>query len=333
LSRLSIVAQSAGGTRAYTYDAAGNVVTDSRGAGYGYTYDAAGRMVTMSINGVLQGSYRYDFAGRQAVRTLTSPKAVTIHSVFDSNGRRIAEYNEGTGAPVREYVWLGWSPIAVIEGGVVSFVRTDHIGRPVFATNAAGTKVWTASYLPFGSIRTTTGTPITARFPGQWFQSESGLHQNWMRDYDPATGRYLQADPLGLVDGASVYGYAYQSPLRYMDHRGEFSILGGAAGAIGSFAIQYSINLVYGQMGWSDAAKCVDAVAVVNGFIIGGFGNGALGLTVKRRFGEAFVWFGIGNQINKAAPDVNIGSMIGQTCDCKLPNLPDWVKFLRDSIL
>ena len=59
-------------------------------------------------------------------------------------------------------------------------------------------------------VRTSTGTPITLRFPGQWFQAESGLHQNWMRDYDPTTGRYLQADPLGLVDGASVYGFVAQ---------------------------------------------------------------------------------------------------------------------------
>jgi uncharacterized protein RhaS with RHS repeats len=47
------------------------------------------------------------------------------------------------------------------------------------------------------------------------------LHQNWMRDYDPTTGRYLQADPLGLVDGASVYGYVTQNPSRLMDPRGE----------------------------------------------------------------------------------------------------------------
>ena len=42
-----------------------------------------------------------------------------------------------------------------------------------------------------------------------------------MRDYDPTTGRYLQADPLGLVDGASVYGYVRQNPGRYVDPRGE----------------------------------------------------------------------------------------------------------------
>jgi RHS repeat-associated protein len=63
--------------------------------------------------------------------------------------------------------------------------------------------------------------PLAARFPGQWLQAESGLHQNWMRDYDPTTGRYIQPDPLGLVDGASVYGYAWQKPGRWIEPTGE----------------------------------------------------------------------------------------------------------------
>jgi RHS repeat-associated protein len=211
-----------GGTRGFTYDAAGNVTAEARPGGtYGYTYNAAGRMAEFRINGVLQASYRYDAMGRQAIRTLSSPTAVTIHSVFDSEGRRISEYNETSGALIREYVWNGWDPVAVIEGGVVYFIRADHIGKPVFATNSTGAKVWTATYQPFGGVHTSTGALPTARFPGQWFQSESGLHQNWMRDYDPTTGRYLQADPLGLVDGASVYGYAGQSPMMNMDPTGE----------------------------------------------------------------------------------------------------------------
>jgi len=114
-------------------------------------------------------------------------------------------------------------PIAVIENDTVYYIRTDHIGRPFFATDDAGTVVWEASYLPFGGVHTTTGTPIDLRFPGQWFQSESGLHQNWMRNYDPTTGRYIQADPLGLVDGASVYGYALQNPMVLFDSDGQQS--------------------------------------------------------------------------------------------------------------
>ena len=220
-NRLSLINLATGGTRGFTYDASGSVTAEARPGGtYGYTYNAAGRMSEFRINGILQASYKYDAMGRQAIRTLSSPTVVTIHSVFDSDGRRIAEYNETSGALIREYVWNAWEPVAVIEGGVISFVRADHIGRPVFATNATGVKTWTATYTPFGGVHTSTGAPPSARFPGQWFQSESGLHQNWMRDYDPTTGRYLQADPLGLVDGASVYGYVKQNPGRWIDPTG-----------------------------------------------------------------------------------------------------------------
>ncbi len=113
-------------------------------------------------------------------------------------------------------------------------------------------KVWEATYLPFGGVHTSTGPNSNLRFPGQWFQSETDLHQNWMRDYDPTTGRYLQADPLRLVDGASIYGYALQNPGRYIDPRGEFVgpwIVACAAAGWGLFnaAIGYII-----EMNWGD---------------------------------------------------------------------------------
>ncbi|KAB7613492.1 RHS repeat-associated core domain-containing protein [Amylibacter sp. SFDW26] len=78
-----------------------------------------------------------------------------------------------------------------------------------FSTIQDGTVIGIADWEPFGALHATTSPQaLNLRFPGQWFGGESGLHQNWMRDYDPTTGRYIQGDPLGLVDGASVYGYA-----------------------------------------------------------------------------------------------------------------------------
>lgn len=181
-------------------------------------------MESFAISGVVQAEYGCDPQGRQVIRRLTQDQK-TIHNVFDVDGNRIAEYEiddlTGTSTLLREYVWMDGVPVAVVEGGEVYFVRSDHIGRPVFATDDTGVVVWTASYLPFGGVHTTTGTPLKLRFPGQWFQSESGLHQNWMRDYDPTTGRYIQADPLRLVDGASVYNYVRNNPLRYVDPTGE----------------------------------------------------------------------------------------------------------------
>ncbi len=146
------------------------------------------------------------------------------------------------GALIREDVRSGLESIAAIEGGVISFVRADHIGRPVFATNSSGVKVWTATYHPFGGVHVSTGTLPPNRFPGQWFQSESGLHQNWMRDYDPTTGRYLQADPLGLIDGASVYGYVKQSPLRYTDPTGEAIPALALGVAVGGLVMGYLLG-------------------------------------------------------------------------------------------
>ncbi|MDF5946520.1 RHS repeat-associated core domain-containing protein [Pseudomonas aeruginosa] len=35
------------------------------------------------------------------------------------------------------------------------------------------------------------------RFPGQFYDAESGLHYNYFRDYDPETGRYVESDPIG----------------------------------------------------------------------------------------------------------------------------------------
>jgi hypothetical protein len=107
---------------------------------------------------VLQATYRYDVLGRQVLRTLV-PSGVTIQSIFDSQGWRVAEYDQGTGALIREYVWLDWEPLTVIEGGTILSVRADHNGRPVLATNTSGAKVWTISFDPFGLLIASTGNP------------------------------------------------------------------------------------------------------------------------------------------------------------------------------
>ena len=107
-------------------------------------------------------------------------------------------------------------------------------GNP--GSGSTGGIVWQVSYRPFGEVHVETGDAIDLRFPGQWYQAESGLHQNWMRDYDPTTGRYLQPDPLGLVDGPSLYGYAMQNPGRYVDPRGEQIVVPGGFGGLGPAA-------------------------------------------------------------------------------------------------
>jgi RHS repeat-associated protein len=64
-------------------------------------------------------------------------------------------------------------------------------------TNESGSVVWEGEFLPFGEELSITGSITNnLRFPGQYYDVETGLHQNWHRDYKPEVGRYIQFDPM-----------------------------------------------------------------------------------------------------------------------------------------
>ena len=104
------------------------------------------------------------------------------------------------------------------------YVHNDHLGTPQAMTDSSGTVVWRATYDPFGQATITTSTITNnLRLAGQYFDSETGLHYNWHRYYDPKIGRYLTSDPIGLAGGLNTYLYANANPLRYIDPDGLWS--------------------------------------------------------------------------------------------------------------
>lgn len=83
------------------------------------------------------------------------------------------------------------------------YVHTDHLGRPARMVAENWAWVWDVIYSPFGgtSYLWDNTAKLDARFPGQWFQLESGLAYNWHHHYDATLGRYVQPDPIGYEGG------------------------------------------------------------------------------------------------------------------------------------
>ena len=128
------------------------------------------------------------------------------------------------------------------------YIHSDHLGTPQVLTDKDQQVVWRRSQKPFGETVEESGTVIQPlRFPGQYEDPETGFHYNYFRDYDPATGRYLQSDPIGLEGGINTYGYVHQNPSRNYDPfglltwSGTSTTIGGVA-SVGATTTTYVLT-------------------------------------------------------------------------------------------
>ena len=214
-----------------SHDLAGNRTAEPGGV-RSYTYNNAGRLSAVLDSGVTTATYVHNALGQRTTKTVGGTDIIYL---YDLSGKLIAEH-DATGALIRDYVWLDDSPVAQIDAGeVFSYLHFDHLGTPRLATDDSQTVVWRWDSDAFGTTAADedpdgdmNATTINLRFPGQYYDQETGLHYNYFRTYDPSTGRYLESDPIGLAGGLNTYGYALQNPLSYTDPTGEGPILAGA---------------------------------------------------------------------------------------------------------
>ncbi len=230
-NRLAMV--SGGLVRSNVYDNAGNLTADGSST---YTYDARGRMTVATKSGVAT-NFLVNF---QNLRVRKWNATTNASYIYDDAGHMLAEY-DAAGSLVQELFWMGETPIAVrgtmpcLTGGgcaemAVAYVWADHLNTPRELTrvNASNQHVslWKWDSLPFGETAPNQNPSnlgimnFNHRFPGQYFDKETGLHQNWHREYDPRLGRYITSDPLGLAAGTNTFAYADGRPIIRTDMTG-----------------------------------------------------------------------------------------------------------------
>ncbi len=219
------------------YDPTGNTTNAS---GQSFTYSGRGRLVEVKLGATILASYAYNSLGERVCTArggASCPAAGNVGNayqqyVYDDTGHLVGEY-DATGGLLAEHIWLGDTPVAVVKstvtaaqfggslvGGIAAyFVQPDHLNTPRTIVNAANQELWRWDAAPFGDTLADadpSGRGAFAyrlRFPGQQYDAVSGTHYNLFRDYDPATGRYVQSDPLGLDDGPNTYAYVANDPL------------------------------------------------------------------------------------------------------------------------
>lgn len=198
------------------YDEAGNTVSIGRGD-ITFQYNAAGRISRAERGNGSVMEYMYNGYGERVCRGAAGAR---VYSIFDEGGRWLGDFDRDQA--VQLVVWMDDLPVSVIAQGKVLYIETDHLGTPRAVIDPVrNVPIWTWGIAgeAFGngppdedSDRDGHAFTFDMRFPGQRYDSATGLNYNYFRDYDPSVGRYVQSDPLGLAAGPSTYGYANGMP-------------------------------------------------------------------------------------------------------------------------
>ncbi|RJQ77799.1 type IV secretion protein Rhs [Pseudonocardiaceae bacterium YIM PH 21723] len=222
----------AAGRSSYEYDDLGRLVSQTRRTLSGqrkvwtYTWNGQHQLTGVTTPDGARWSYRYDPLGRRvAKRRLGEDGAVLDETLFSWDGGNLAEQQhtagarvialswdyEDVGAPLAQTrrSWAADAPDAVIDSRFDAII-SDLVGTPTELIDADGHVSWSRRANLWGEefgVRGQRDADCPLRFPGQYHDRETGLHYNLHRYYDPATGRYLTPDPLGLSPSENHYTY------------------------------------------------------------------------------------------------------------------------------
>ncbi|UCM86590.1 RHS repeat-associated core domain-containing protein [Streptomyces marincola] len=210
----------------YGYDAAGNTVSRQLdGNTQTLTWNAEGRVAEVENADGTGAEYLY---GADGSRLIARTAAGT--TLYLGHTELTVPEGADTAEATRYYDLGGGHQAVVTEDGTTSFNLADHHGTGNLSVNAATQAITQRRTLPFGGPRDSeadTAWPGSRGFVGGIDDTgTTGLVSLGAREYDPALGRFISADPLmDLTDPQQINGYAYahNNPLTYSDPTGLYS--------------------------------------------------------------------------------------------------------------
>ncbi|MEV0473761.1 putative T7SS-secreted protein [Streptomyces prunicolor] len=217
----------------YEHDAAGRVVLRQKTRlsrkpdTWRYSWDAEDRLTQVVTPDGTVWRYRYDALGRRIGKQRIAENGVDVLEQVDFtwDGTTLCEQTTSWG-DTSDAVTLTWhlhgaETVAQSERRVTSSTSQEEIDARFFAIvsdisgtpreliDESGEIAWRSRSTHWGKLSWAMDshayTPL--RFPGQYFDAETGLNYNYLRYYDPEVGRYVSQDPLGLAPAPNPTAY------------------------------------------------------------------------------------------------------------------------------
>jgi RHS repeat-associated protein len=166
-------------------------------------------------------------AGHKLKRQYVTMAGMPV-AVIDEQGQgssKPSAWSQGA-SDVLHLVKQVFSQQGIMAKQTITWLHLNHLGAPEAATDTSGAVVWKVRYASSGAATElqASSLDIKLRLPGQYADSETGLHYNRHRYYDPARGQFLTPDPMaskpGYPDGPNPYAYVRYNPIRYVDPSG-----------------------------------------------------------------------------------------------------------------
>ncbi len=224
----------------YQYNAGNQLTQSSGGQNQTYTYDARSRLVGMS--GDVNRTYTYNF--RDEMTGTTGPDGSAAYA-YDALRRRVGETVGGVttnflhdGVGVGTTVLAEYAPVGVLKTGYTlapftdgrlaragsdgsGYYLSDGTGSTRYLADNSGGLVNRYEYDAFGqSTARQENLANPYQFAGRRWDAAADLYDNRARRYSPSLGRFVQADPLGQVEGPNLYRYAQNNPVTRVDPLG-----------------------------------------------------------------------------------------------------------------